>query len=276
MSVAAEIKQDQNDSKKLTLEEIIQISGLSYGIADASYRLIDNETGDYTLLFETGRLARGIEVSFDQENILLRLSLPTSREEIHCFYETIRKICDRKETRQFLHEEEWKDLDEIPGLIENDIRASIGALEDLREKVEENEYKHFQIFGICFPISLGKRELEEIANDLDRFADFMNRLQSMNVYYSAPKVYDVRGRLTGIYFTDANLPTVFPTEPYIVMNQVEGIEEWYVMLKDQRTIPYQDFIGFIRDMEYFDADHILFVLTEEEVQMLADHYAVEI
>ena len=107
---------------------------------------------------------------------------------------------------------------EIPGLIENDIRASIGALEDLREKVEENEYKHFQIFGICFPISLGKRELEEIANDLDRFADFMNRLQSMNVYYSAPKVYDVRGRLTGIYFTDANLPTVFPTEPYIVMN----------------------------------------------------------
>src|SRR5699024_4434995 len=133
-----------------------------------------------------------------------------------------------------------------------------------------------QIFGVCFPISLGKRELEEIANDLDQFADFMNRLQSMNVYYSAPKVYDVRGRLTGIYFTDANLPTVFPTEPYIVMNQVEGIEEWYVMLKDQRTIPYQDFIGFIRDMEYFDADHILFVLTEEEVQMLADHYAVEI
>lgn len=98
----------------------------------------------------------------------------------------------------------------------------------------------------------------------------------MNVYYSAPKVYDIHGKLTGIYFTDTNLPTVLPTEPYIVMNQVEGIEEWYVMLKDQRTIPYQDFIGFIRDMEYFDADHILFVLTEEEVQMLADHYAVEI
>ena len=30
MSVAAERKQNQNDSQKLTLEAIIQISGLSY------------------------------------------------------------------------------------------------------------------------------------------------------------------------------------------------------------------------------------------------------
>ena len=36
MSVVVEIKQNQDDSKKLTLEDIIRISGLSYGIADAS------------------------------------------------------------------------------------------------------------------------------------------------------------------------------------------------------------------------------------------------
>ena len=39
-------------------------------------------------------------------------------------------------------------MDDIPGLIENDIRASTGALEDLWEKVKEDDINIFR-YLVC-------------------------------------------------------------------------------------------------------------------------------
>lgn len=270
MSVTVEIRQKTIFRKPLTLEDVIRLSGLSYGTADENFRLIERETGNCTLLYDPEKLARGMELSVNENAISLKLSLPTSKAEIRRFYEVVKLLCTTLKTKQFILEGQTQTLRDIDTLMQNDANASMGALDDLKQEISKNEYKHFQVFGICFPISLGKHEFDYIGNDLDRLGELLHYLQSQDVYYAAPKVYRVKERLVGIYFTEADLPTVLPTEPYIILDQIKGIEDWYLMLKDQRTVRYEDFMNAVSEKTYFDANHRIISLSQEELDTILE------
>lgn len=270
MSVTVEIRQKSIFRKPLTLEDVIRLSGLSYGTADENFRLIERETGNCTLLYDPETLARGMELSVNENAISLKLSLPTSKAEIRRFYEVVKLLCTTLKTKQFILEGQTQTLHDIDTLMQNDMNASMGALDDLNQEISKNEYKHFQVFGICFPISLGKHEFDYIGNDLDRLGELMHYLQSQDVYYAAPKVYRVKERLVGIYFTEADLPTVLPTEPYIILDQIKGIEDWYLMLKNQRTVRYEDFMNAVSEKTYFDANHRIISLSQEKLDAILE------
>lgn len=270
MSVTVEIRQKSIFRKPLTLEDVIRLSGLSYGTADENFRLIERETGNCTLLYDPETLARGMELSVNENAISLKLSLPTSKAEIRRFYEVVKLLCTTLKTKQFILEGQTQTLRDIDTLMQNDANASMGALDDLKQEISKNEYKHFQVFGICFPISLGKHEFDYIGNDLDRLGELLHYLQSQDVYYAAPKVYRVKERLVGIYFTEADLPTVLPTEPYIILDQIKGIEDWYLMLKDQRTVRYEDFMNAVSEKTYFDANHRIISLSQEKLDAILE------
>ena len=270
MSVTVEIRQKTIFRKPLTLEDVIRLSGLSYGTADENFRLIERETGNCTLLYDPETLARGMELSVNENAISLKLSLPTSKAEIRRFYEVVKLLCTTLKTKQFILEGQTQTLRDIDTLMQNDANTSMGALDDLKQEISKNEYKHFQVFGICFPISLGKHEFDYIGNDLDRLGELLHYLQSQDVYYAAPKVYRVKERLVGIYFTEADLPTVLPTEPYIILDQIKGIEDWYLMLKDQRTVRYEDFMNAVSEKTYFDANHRIISLSQEKLDAILE------
>ncbi|GLG05444.1 DUF4299 family protein [Sellimonas catena] len=270
MSVTVEIRQKSIFRKPLTLEDVIRLSGLSYGTADENFRLIERETGNCTLLYDPEKLARGMELSVNENAISLKLSLPTSKAEIRRFYEVVKLLCTTLKTKQFILEGQTQTLRDIDTLMQNDANASMGALDDLNQEISKNEYKHFQVFGICFPISLGKHEFDYIGNDLDRLGELLHYLQSQDVYYAAPKVYRVKERLVGIYFTEADLPTVLPTEPYIILDQIKGIEDWYLMLKNQRTVRYEDFMNAVSEKTYFDANHRIISLSQEKLDAILE------
>ncbi|HIV93930.1 MAG TPA: DUF4299 domain-containing protein [Candidatus Sellimonas avistercoris] len=270
MSVTVEIRQKSIFRKPLTLEDVIRLSGLSYGTADENFRLIERETGNCTLLYDPETLARGMELSVNENAISLKLSLPTSKAEIRRFYEVVKLLCTTLKTKQFILEGQTQTLRDIDTLMQNDANTSMGALDDLKQEISKNEYKHFQVFGICFPISLGKHEFDYIGNDLDRLGELLHYLQSQDVYYAAPKVYRVKERLVGIYFTEADLPTVLPTEPYIILDQIKGIEDWYLMLKDQRTVRYEDFMNAVSEKTYFDANHRIISLSQEKLDAILE------
>ena len=126
MSVTVEIRQKTIFRKPLTLEDVIRLSGLSYGTADENFRLIERETGNCTLLYDPEKLARRMELS-------VKLSLPTSKAEIRRFYEVVKLLCTTLKTKQFILEGQTKMLRDINTLIQNDMNASMGALEDLKQ-----------------------------------------------------------------------------------------------------------------------------------------------
>lgn len=120
------------------------------------------------------------------------------------------------------------------------------------------------------------KEIKEIGNSLDNLENYFHKIQSLDVYYATPRVYKVNDKLIGIYAIGANIPSVVPTKPYIVLNQIQGIEEWYVMLKEGKTVKYEDFINHTKTKEYYDANHIIITLNDEEINGLLDKYFVEI
>ena len=262
MSVEVKIKQNSIFKKKLDITDVISLTGLSYGLCDENYRLIPGETAAHTLLYDKNRLARGIDASIDKTDIVLLLSLPTTPFEIHSFYHAVEKICNALKTKTYIREEEKVNLKNNPQFIKMDEEGSVAGLEAISEKLEKDKYNRFEIYGICNPISIGANEIKQIGNRLDLFEEYLHRLQSLDVYYAAPRVYRVQNKLVGIYAIGADIVSVVPTEPYIVLNQIQGIEEWYVMLKTGKTIKYKDFIENIPAKEYYDFNHVIVSLSE--------------
>ncbi len=276
MSVSVRIKQKSLFKKKLNIEEIIKLTNLSYGVSDENYRIIQNEIGKHTLIYDKNKLARGIDISLNDTDVVLLLSLPTSPSEIRKFYEVIEIICKKFNTQNYIREEELVSIKDNEKFIKYDEEGSIAGLEDLQEKIGQNEYKRFEIFGVYNPISIGINEIKKINNNLYNLEEYLNRIQSLDVYYATPRVYRVKEKLIGIYAIGSNIPSVVPTEPYIVLNQIKGIEEWYAMLKEGKTIKYNDFINNAENKEYYDANHIIVTLSDNEVDNLLEKYFIEI
>ncbi|MGN0542368.1 MAG: DUF4299 family protein [Acutalibacteraceae bacterium] len=276
MSVEARIKQNSIFRKKLNLGDIIKLTDLSYGTFDGNYILIPNETSNHTLIYDEKRLARGIDVSFDGSDIVLFLSLPTSSFEIKSFYEIIEKICAELKTTSYYREGVKVNLNDNDRFISADEEGSICGLKSIQENIEENKYKLFDIFCVYNPISIGYKELKQINNSLENFENYLHDIQSLDVYYAAPRIFKVEDKLIGIYAISPNIPSVVPTEPYIVLNQIQGIEDWYVIFDKGKTIKYDDFINNINSKEYYDARHIIALLNDNDINDLVNKYCIEI
>lgn len=276
MSVSVRIKQKSLFKKKLNIEEIIKLTNLSYGVCDENYRIIQNEIAKHTLIYDKNRLARGIDISLDYTDVVLLLSLPTSPSEIRKFYEVIEIICNKFNTQNYIREEELVSIKDNEKFIKYDEEGSIAGLEDLQEKIGQDEYKRFEIFGVYNPISIGINEIQKINNNLYNLEEYLNKIQSLDVYYATPRVYRVKEKLIGIYAIGPNIPSVVPIKPYIVLNQIKGIEEWYVMMKEGKTIKYNDLINNAENKEYYDANHIIITLSDNEVDNLLEKYFIEI
>ncbi len=274
MSVNVIIKQKSLFKKKLDVKEIIKLVNLDYGVCDDNYRLIQGEIGSHTLLFDRKKLARGIELFMNNNDIMLNLSLPTTKEEIKLFYDIIEKICKALKTKSYTRDEEQTSIENNSKYIEYDENASIGALSDLKEKLEKEEYTNLEIFGVMNPISIGKKEINYIDSKLDKFSILLDKLQEMDVYYAAPKVYQKDGKLIGIYAVCVDNPSVVPLKPYIVLNRIKGINDWYVMLKDGNTVKYEDFINNVEVKEYYDANHVIVTMSDKETDAIIEKYKV--
>lgn len=277
MSVTARIKQKSLFKKKMNLEDIIKFTGLSYGVCDENYRLNKDEIGEHTLIYDETKLARGFELWLEGSDVLLSLSLPTAPSEIRLFYSLVEKICNEFNTKKYLREDEEAYLYEDEEFIKWDEEASIVALEEMTSKTED-EYRCFEIFGIYNPISIGQRELQRIDCNLNNLEEYLNEIQSLDVYYATPSVYRKKdtNELFGIYSIVADIPCVVPNKPYIILDQIKGINYWYVMIRKGMTVTYDDFINHISSKEYYDANHVIALLNDDEIDALIEQYSVEI
>lgn len=277
MSVTARIKQKSLFKKKMNLEDIIKFTGLSYGVCDENYRLNKDEIGEHTLIYDETKLARGFELWLEGSDVLLSLSLPTAPSEIRLFYSLVEKIWNEFSTKKYLREDEEAYLYEDEEFIKWDEEASIVALEDMTSKTED-EYRCFEIFGIYNPISIGQRELQRIDCNLNNLEEYLNEIQSLDVYYATPSVYRKKdtNELFGIYSIVADIPCVVPNKPYIILDQIKGINYWYVMIRKGMTVTYDDFINHISSKEYYDANHVIALLNYDEIDALIEQYSVEI
>lgn len=289
MSVTVIVKSNKMFGKKLELKDILT-EELSYGITDEYGCLTPDESGDVTVIYERSYLSRGIEVSFEDKSVSFRLSLPNCPREIELFYMIVSMTCKRLRTKVFCREGETADLSSIEQFIQKDIDASKGALEYMEENIKSDNLKSMIIFGVVNPVSVGLQDLESFGGDLNKLGDFLNQKQQMDVYYATPHIYKKSdGKLFGCYSISVGVASVVPTEPSapLLTDKNFKIDEWYVLLghwhkkEDSiKTVSYEDFIGFFnqpsKQPKYYDVNHILVTMTDDDFEELYRLYKTEI
>lgn len=141
MSVNVRIQQKALFKKKLNIENIIEWTDLDYGVFDQNFKLVPDEIGDHTIIYDKNKLARGIDVSTDGSETALQLSSPTSPSEIRTFYDVIDRICSKLNVKKYIREEEKVSLADKEKWIKSDEQASVFGLEVLQERIGTDENK---------------------------------------------------------------------------------------------------------------------------------------
>ena len=281
MAVKIIIKSKGLFKKELAFKDIIE-PGMRYGVMDEAYRLDENKVGDYTVIFEAKRICRGFEISFSKGQTRLSLPLPSSKHEIEYFYNFVQKICRKMKTDEFIREEELVRLEDIQKFISLDVDASLRALEIMTTDVMEDKYDSMYIFGATNPIAIGKDEVKLFDNNLDKLADYLHEIQSLDVYYAKPNVYkNGQGDLFAVYVLTENVPSVIPYKPNLFMaNKDMKVDDWNVALiydeKMAGTISYDDFLSSITKREKYDAEHFIVSLSKDEMKKLLAEYRKDI
>lgn len=276
MAVNVLIKPKGLLKKSITIEELIALKNLGYGISDENCVLEINKVGKYLVLYDPKLIGRGIEVTKENDNLLLRLALPTTLSEIKLFYDLIKTICQKLGLKEFLRDEEVMPLNYIDGCIEADRLASIKALSDIEQKILNNDTHNFAIFGAMNPIFLGQWEIKEINADLKKLEYLLNRLQQMDAYYANPHLYKRSdGSIFGVYFVGKDILTIVPEKPFLLFSPTHHVQDWYVMLQDNITIKYDDFIKNVKRENEYDDNHFVVLLNKKMIDTLKEKYAVD-
>lgn len=287
MSATVTIRKKGLFGKTLTLADIVP-EELSYGIGDECQRLDEGKEGDYTIIFDPENIGRGFDISFDGTTVEMHLNYPNSRHDIELFYMMVSRVCGLQGAKTFLYEDEKHDLSEIERLIQQDIDASRSGLRSAMTMFEE-EGNHLTIFGVMHPLVMGEKEIAEIGDDIDKFGQWLNEKQQLDAYYAAPHFYQKQdGTLFGSYAIGAGIASIVPTTPEkpLFADKDMTVDHWYVLLGNSdeskrkndgiRAIPYDKMIESVQKSEYYDADHIVVELTDEEVDEMVEQYRVEI
>lgn len=281
MAVDVTIKSGGLFKKKLTIQDVLT-GNIRYGIMDEAFRLEEGKVGENTVVFNADSICRGYEIALEKTEVNLRLPLPTSPSDIAFFYQQIEELCQKLNTKTFIRNGEKTTFTAIDNCKKLDTEASIAALRQIEEDITNGKYENMYIFGALNPIAIGKKEIKEIAGDIDKFAELMNKLQSMDVYYAKPKVYQRNDNTYfGVYVLTENVPSVLPTEPKLLMANTDlKVNDWNIGFvannKLEGFISYSDFLDSVKRTEDYDSEHFIVRLEAKKMGTLLKKYRVDL
>lgn len=281
MAVDIEIRSKGLLKKELSIHDVI-FDNMGFGIMDENYRLDENKTGDYTVVYNRNSICRGCEISLKKGLVELRLPLPTSEADIVFFYDYIEKICHKMNVKNYVRNGEKATFDKKNEYIKDDISTSEMALKEIETKIDQGDYTCMYIFGVLNPIALGKDEMIKIQGDTNKFGEFMNSLQSMDVYYASAHLYKrSNNTIFAVYTLTESVESVMPYVPKILMlNESIQVNDWnvaFVIDKElEGKISYNDFINNVDKTNIYDSEHFILSLDKAKMRELLNQYKVEL
>jgi hypothetical protein len=283
MSATIIIRPDGDAGRALTLEDVLP-EELSYGIADEFERLQEGEKGQYTMLFDPENIGRGFQIRFDGTTTELHLNYPNSRHDTELCYMMVERICKMQKVNSFEYEGGTVTLDRIEQVIQRDVDMTAYTLELYADKVRSGEAKSILLFGVINSFDVGEKEIGLFGADIDKFGEWLNKMQQMDVYYAVPHFYRKKdGSVFGSFAVKAGVESVMPLTPRIPFSMHGQFEvgSWYVMLgysDDRKTgngldaVEYGALKEYIEKSQYYDAGHVVLTLSDSDVEtLLAEH-----
>ena len=278
MAVQIKIQQNKHRQGEVSIPQIAALQNLSYGAMDVEYCMIFDKVGDsYTVLYDAKSVGRGFEVWFEDGGVCISLPLPNTETDIRNAYAVTEKICTIFNVDSFVCDDEFVTLQHIPQLIENNMNASLDALQRMEDELSGNIYQSFTVLAAMNPVNIGRAQLDEIGGTLEGFERFLHRLQQDNLFYATPKYYKLDdSTVFGLFFIGENVMAVVPEKPYVPFGKIDNLKGYYVRVPDGNEVPYSDFIAHATKMGTYDANHIIVCLTEKDLAYFAHNCSVAI
>lgn len=281
MGVDVTVKSKGLFKKNLTIDDILN-DDMRFGVMDESFRLEEGMTGEYTVIFNRKNVCRGCEVSFKKGKVDLRLPLPTSDADVYFFYDVIKQVCNKMNTNIFTRDEEEVSLDDIDNCIKEDIKTSTSALKKMEENINDGSSENLYIFGAMNPVTLGSIEMKNIKGSTIKFGILMNSLQTMDVYYAAPKIYQNNdSSYFGVFALTEGVASVLPDKPKLLINENKiDVSEWQIGLvvgdEVQGFISYDDFLKSVKRDSRYDSEHFIITIDKGKINKLISKYKIDL
>ena len=271
MSVVINIK------GKLNIKDIIN-DNIGYGVRDTAYRLCKAPDNSKSfVVFNNKVLGRGIDIDILDNEIELKLPALANKEEVNLIYDLTKKICDINNIKEFEREGQNSSIDDIDVLLNTELDNVINDLETIKSFLNNQDDGYITIFGVTNPIDISTKLIDDLDNDYDKFQEFINRIQHLDAYYSAPIIMrDKYGKRQGVFLFNPNKPHILPIKP--VLNNAEAskdliIDKWYIGNEDG-LMPYDNFIEIYKSNPLYDANHIIVQLDEVDYYQLLKKYNI--
>lgn len=255
------------------------------------------------ILFDKNNYGSGIQLWFEDDNICMWTSFPTTYSEIVSLYKLVNIICNESGTKEFYRgsvgEFELVDISQLNWFIEPGINDTLLMLDRMKKNILESDASdgNISINGVVNPLSITIENLKEWGIDLPlegnmqnittvmkNYETFMNEIQQRDLFYAVFKLYqtkkDEETVINGYISVATDCDTILPIEPegefYFVANRYDTskINKFYATVENSEgklvEIEYEEFLKKVdfEKREKYDGKHFIVILSPDDIEEL--------
>lgn len=296
MGIEVTVKNRQLFKKALKIKDLT-LGKYACGNSDEHMRNTCEVADGDLIIYNPQKIGRGI-VALNwcpniKDEINLRVNFLSTRYDMEMFYEIIRNVMHVWKAKNFEQDGNIFTEDDIDALCRDNKDLSLKYMLEIC-KDKKTDDSAFTIFGAMFPLDI---ETDLLINfgfkkDEEGYADYLHRLQSMDVYYAAPRIYrhkDKESVFWGAYTVTATVDTVFPLkprEPFFFKNPDTNkdlkcdffVVSLYSLVQEKilAIMRFEDFcrLAGVENCQIFDKNHVVIkgISEEKMAEMAASDY----
>lgn len=199
--------------KALKISDVIGDSGCVYGTFDSSFRIELMQTGGNPVIVFGERMGRGVQIAGlgNKKEILLKLCMPATKDDVELLYELTGNVCDAWGTENVFVDGQKVNRTSFKECIEDDINKNIQMLANADTIFGGMET--LDLPCATLPISISIEQAKSFANNYEAFGDFLNDRQQILGFKSTPATYfNDENELCAKYVVLSGGPVILPAE----------------------------------------------------------------
>lgn len=261
------------------------------------------DTANVYILFDNNNYGSGIQLWFEDDNICMWTSFPTTYSEIISLYKLVNIICNEFGTKEFYRgsvgEFELVDTSQLNWFVELGVNDTLIMFDRMKKQIIEGEARdgYVSINGVVHPLSITLDNLknwgidlplvdniENITTVMKNYETFMNEIQQRDLFYAVFKLYQVKKDenyvINGYISVATDCDTILPQDPtsefYFAANRYDTskINKFYATMENSEgkmvEVEYNEFLKKVdfEKREKYDGNHFIVILSADDIERI--------
>lgn len=272
--MSVEVSIPVKTKSKINFEKIIENKGKPYGFGTRNgYDVLEMLClSPNIVVFDFHKMGRGVEISFDERSIGVRLTTPCSISDRNIFLYEVKTISKMTKTKEIICEDESYDISQlhrIDELVDANMESGLSFISSVTIKDRDP----IEIVAAKLPIAIDTEEQAQFKNSQAAFDEYLDRKQTMNGVnmLQAPLVF-ITEEVGGIWMVNvmAGRYIILPKEPKTRNPSVKA--NLFLVMFDGKAINYTDFLREVDTSTRFDAARFVGKFTRKQLQNIFNKY----